>query len=111
MNQFIDPEEEGIEIGCGSGLSKLYIKSNRFKLTDVFANPWVDQRVDALSMPYSDSSLDYIVSNNMIHHLASPMAFFRECSRGYCQVDQNPVGRPPRGWGQAGSERYIFCRD
>lgn len=81
MNQFIKPDQHGVEVGCGTGLSKEYIHSPNFKLTDYFLNPWVDLKVDALKQPFEDSSLDYIVSSNMIHHLASPKVFFDECFR------------------------------
>jgi SAM-dependent methyltransferase len=32
-------------------------------------------------MPFSSSSLDFIVASNMIHHLSIPSLFFKECSR------------------------------
>ncbi len=81
MNAFINKNARGIEIGCGHGLSKLFIHSENFILTDYLDNPWVMEKVDALDMPYDDSSLDYIVSSNMIHHLAKPHRFFNECKR------------------------------
>lgn len=81
MNGFIKEEESGIDVGCGTGLSKLFIRSSNFMLTDYWDNDWVDRKVDVLAMPFQDSSLDYIVSSNMIHHLARPNLFFEECSR------------------------------
>ena len=32
-------------------------------------------------MPFPDSSLDYIVASNMLHHVAKPAIFFDSCSR------------------------------
>ena len=81
MNAFIKEGDKGIEVGCGSGFSKNFISSREFLLTDVVKYEWVDQCVDALNMPFKDSSLDFIVSSNMIHHLARPHEFFTECSR------------------------------
>ena len=81
MNGFIKEEESGIDVGCGTGLSKLFICSSNFILTDFCDNEWVERKVDVLAMPFHDSSLDYIVSSNMIHHLARPTLFFKECSR------------------------------
>lgn len=81
MNDFIDNESNGIEVGCGAGLSKEFIKNEKFQLTDISRYDWVDCYVDALNMPFNDSTLDFIVSSNMIHHLARPTIFFNECSR------------------------------
>lgn len=81
MNDYIGKEDKGIEVGCGTGLSKLYINSKNLILTDIEAHAWVEKKVDALNMPFGDSSLDYIISSNMIHHLALPHIFFHECSR------------------------------
>lgn len=80
MNQFIDSSMKGIEVGCGHGLSKEYI-NHEYKLTDFADNYWVEEKVDALNMPYKDNSLDFIISSNMIHHLARPSQFFSECKR------------------------------
>lgn len=81
MSRFITDDQKGIEIGCGGGFSKLYVRSLNFILTDYFKNPWVEQVVDALATPFKDSSLDYIVISNTIHHLATPSLFFKECAR------------------------------
>lgn len=81
MNKFIKNSDKGIEVGCGTGLSKLFIDSKDFILTDIELHPWVEKIVDALNMPFVDSSLDYIISSNMIHHLAQPHIFLNECSR------------------------------
>lgn len=81
MNGFIKEEESGVDVGCGTGLSKLFISSSNFTLTDFCDNEWVERKVDVLAMPFPNSSLDYIVSSNMIHHLARPTLFFEECSR------------------------------
>ncbi len=81
MNDFIQSEDIGIEVGCGNGLAKEYIKSKNFSITDFTDFDWVDKKVDALNMPYEDNNFDYIVSSNMIHHLATPYLFFTECLR------------------------------
>lgn len=81
MNKFIRPDAHGIEVGCGAGFSKLFIKRQNFLLTDISNYEWVDKYVDALAMPIEDSSLDFIISSNMIHHLAQPAIFLNECSR------------------------------
>ncbi len=80
MNSFMEDKHEGIEVGCGNGLSKFFI-SNNYLLTDHADFEWIEKKVDALDMPYEPNSLDFIISSNMIHHLAKPVLFFRECNR------------------------------
>lgn len=82
MNDFIkDTDETLIELGCGAGLSKLFIKNKKLVLTDVLSNKWVDRYVDALNIDYPDNSIDVIICSHMIHHLANPMVFFEQTSR------------------------------
>ena len=42
---------------------------------------WVSQIVDAQKMPFKDSTLDFIILNNTIHHLSKPIIALSECSR------------------------------
>jgi len=81
MNDYIKPDDVGIEVGAGNGLSKFFIRSNNYAITDYADFDWLDMKVDALAMPYEDASLDFVVSSNMIHHLAQPVLFFNECYR------------------------------
>ncbi|MCC7083492.1 MAG: GtrA family protein [Pirellulales bacterium] len=82
MNRFIDHEDVGVEVGCGTGISREFIRSKRFYLSDVSDYDWLDYRhVDAMSTPFADGSFDFVVSSNMIHHVARPLAFFREMER------------------------------
>jgi SAM-dependent methyltransferase len=83
MNEFLSPEQdEGIEVGCGIGFSKDFIRAKRFLLTDILVNSWVDLApVDALATPFADHSLDFVVANNMVHHLARPLEFLEEMHR------------------------------
>ncbi|MDI9319580.1 MAG: methyltransferase domain-containing protein [Phycisphaerales bacterium] len=81
MNNYIKANDIGIEVGCGNGVSEFFIKSDHYSLTDYTDFDWIDKKVDALNMPYENQSLDFIVSSNMIHHLAKPYLFFDECYR------------------------------
>lgn len=81
MNEYIKPNTKGIEIGCGSGLSKLYLKDHDYLLTDYEEHEWIDKKVDALNMPFEDSSLDYIILCQVLHHLSHPSKFFKEANR------------------------------
>jgi len=81
MNKYIKENNKGIELGRGTGIGALHIKSKHFELTDVLKNEWVTQIVDAHQMPFENSSLDFIITNNVIHHLSKPIVFLNECSR------------------------------
>lgn len=81
MNQYISEHSKGLEVGCGAGFSKEFIKNDNFLLTDYTDDSWLDEKVDALNMPFEDSEMDYVIASNMIHHLSKPYLFFEECSR------------------------------
>jgi len=82
MNEFIKPGSRGMEVGAGAGLSKLFIKSDNFLLTDYAPNDWLDvKNVDALKTPFHNGEFDFVVSSNMIHHVPYPTQFFEEIRR------------------------------
>jgi SAM-dependent methyltransferase len=82
MNRFIGSDDLGVEVGCGTGISREFIRSKRFHLSDVSDYDWVDYKhVDAMSTPFEDGSFDFVVSSNMIHHVAQPLLFFSEMER------------------------------
>ena len=71
---------KSIELGSGIGRLRDHAGS-RITLTDVEKTPWVDERVDALELPYADGSLANIVMLDVFHHLADPSRFLDEASR------------------------------
>jgi SAM-dependent methyltransferase len=82
MNDFIKPGDYGVEVGGGTGLSKLFIKSDKFYVTDFADFEWLDRKnVDAMNTPYADNELDFVMCSNMIHHVASPLKFLEEMHR------------------------------
>lgn len=83
MNQWIDPLNDcGVELGCGMGYSRDFIRAREFRLTDIQHLPWVDVAgVDAMATPFDSASLDFVVASNMIHHVAQPLRFFDEVAR------------------------------
>lgn len=82
MNEFIQNTDKGIEVGAGTGVSKEFIKSEYFKITDYADNEWLDLKmVDALNTNIASASLDFVVSSNMIHHVPYPTLFFEEMDR------------------------------
>jgi|SRR6185369_15327920 len=82
MNRFIEPNWKGVEVGCGAGLSRAFIRSEQLVLTDYGDYEWLDvKHVDALHTPFENASFDFALCSNMIHHLAHPLRFFAEMSR------------------------------
>lgn len=82
MNDFIKEGDSGIEVGGGTGVSKFYIKSESFLVTDFSDNEWLDvKNVDALATPFNDESFNFVIASNMIHHIPYPKRFFKEMHR------------------------------
>ena len=81
MQRYIADDTVAVELGCGAGFSRLFLRGDRLELTDVEARPWVDRVVDALAMPYPDATVDVLIANNVVHHLATPPLFFGEAAR------------------------------
>jgi len=82
MNEYIAAGAEGVEVGAGIGVSKLFIRAKSFVLSDFRDAEWLDvKHVDALSTPFPDDRFDFVVSSNMIHHVPYPMRFFEEMHR------------------------------
>lgn len=79
MNKFLN-KEKIIEVGAGAGFSKFFLNKSVI-LTDTVKNSWIDEKVDATKMPYEDSSVDVIIASHCIHHMYSPLKFFKECNR------------------------------
>ena len=82
MNDFIQDEETGIEVGSGAGFSKDFIKNKNFKLTDIGEDDHLDfKNIDAQSTGFESESFDYVIASNMIHHIPFPIKFFKEMNR------------------------------
>ena len=82
MNDFIQDEETGIEVGSGAGFSKDFIKNKNFKLTDLGEDDHLDfKNIDAQSTGFDSESFDYVIASNMIHHIPFPIKFFKEMNR------------------------------
>ena len=82
MNDFIQDEDTGIEVGSGAGFSKDFIKNKNFKLTDIGEDDHLDfKNIDAQSTSFESESFDYVIASNMIHHIPFPIKFFEEMNR------------------------------
>ncbi len=82
MNDYIGQDAVGVEVGCGTGVSKDYIKAKEYLVSDFADHAWLDlKNVDALNTGFENSSFDFVVSSNMVHHVPYPVRFFEEMSR------------------------------
>lgn len=82
MNDFINEEDIGIEVGSGAGFLKDFIKNKNLKLTDLGNDKHLDfKNIDAQNTGFSNESFDYVIASNMIHHIPYPQKFFKEMNR------------------------------
>tara|TARA_B110001452_G_C15207207_1_gene418775 strand:+ start:790 stop:1590 length:801 start_codon:yes stop_codon:yes gene_type:complete len=82
MNDFIDNDGEGLEVGAAAGFSKKFIKSKKFKISDFSNHEHLDYKnIDAQNTGFEDNKFEFVISSNMIHHLPFPVKFFNEMHR------------------------------
>ena len=82
IDAYINEFDKGLELGAGIGASALILENAKVELSDLADNPWLDHKnVDALDTGFADSSYDYVIASNMVHHVAIPSQFFREVAR------------------------------
>ena len=82
MNDFIKPDDFGIELGSGSGFSKEFIKNKNFKISDLSDYDHLDYKnIDAQNTKFQAQTFDFVIASNMIHHIPYPIRFFKEVSR------------------------------
>jgi len=82
MNKYIKEDDSGIELGAGAGFSKLYINNKNFKICDFSSYDHLDYKnIDAENTKFDNNSFNYVIVSNVIHHLSSPLKFFKEVHR------------------------------
>lgn len=83
VNRYLNPtSDKGVELGCGIGIGKDFIKAESFLQTDFSNSEWLDvKNVDAMHTPFLDAEFDFILLFNTLHHLAQPVRFFDEAFR------------------------------
>tara|TARA_B100001564_G_scaffold81358_1_gene65459 strand:- start:62 stop:868 length:807 start_codon:yes stop_codon:yes gene_type:complete len=82
MNEFIETDHKGLEVGSGAGFAKFFIKNKNFKISDYSNDDHLDfKNVDAQNTNFKDGSFDYVIASNMIHHVPYPIKFFKEMNR------------------------------
>ena len=80
---YIDPERhEGVELGCGIGVGRDFVRARSLLLTDYDDGEWLDvPDVDAAATPFADGQFDFVIIQNAIHHLPQPIRLFPEVAR------------------------------
>lgn len=68
-----------LELGGGSGNLREFLPEAI--TSDIVFAPWLDAVMDAQALPFKEESLDNIVLFDVLHHLESPVSFFRELER------------------------------
>ena len=82
MNEWISPGDRGVELGCGIGVGHRFLHAGSVLLTDMSDGDWLDiTNVDAVATPFADGEFDFVVVQNVLHHLAQPIRFFPEAAR------------------------------
>tara|TARA_B110000285_G_C15048955_1_gene575929 strand:- start:297 stop:1109 length:813 start_codon:yes stop_codon:yes gene_type:complete len=82
MNNFINEDDIGLEVGSGAGFTRFFIKNKNFKMSDISEDSHLDfKNTDAQSTRFENNSFNYVVASNMIHHIPYPIKFFKEMNR------------------------------
>jgi SAM-dependent methyltransferase len=81
----LPPQARVLEAGAGPGLFGPHAKSKRPDLfwvaLDLIEAPWNDLVANAQVLPFRDASFDAVLGVDFIHHLSTPLVFFREVAR------------------------------
>ena len=74
-----------LEAGAGPGLFAPHVRVKRPDLRwialDLIEAPWNDIVADAQVLPFRDRTFDAVVGVDFVHHLSTPLEFFREVAR------------------------------
>jgi SAM-dependent methyltransferase len=68
-----------LELGSGSGDFKAFVPTA--VSSDILVSPWLDLVCDAQRLPFPGECFANIVMVDVLHHLESPLFFFREAER------------------------------
>jgi SAM-dependent methyltransferase len=93
-----------IEIGSGPGFARSFIPS--LQLSDVVWAPWHDHEISADRLPFAAGTVGALVLFDVLHHLATPAAFFEEAARVLvtggrvvmCEPYLSPLSFPVYRW-------------
>tara|TARA_B110001454_G_C12603012_1_gene385329 strand:- start:34 stop:825 length:792 start_codon:yes stop_codon:yes gene_type:complete len=82
IERYLKKDDMILELGCGAGHSKNYIKNKNLKISDITNYDFLDfKNVDCLNTPFKNDSFDCVFSLSLIHHIPNPMKLFNEIGR------------------------------
>lgn len=82
MNNYIEINTQGIEVGAAAGFSKNFTKNKSLLITDFCNDDHLDiKNLDAQSTNLEHESFEYVIASNMLHHIPYPLKFFNEMYR------------------------------
>ena len=82
MAKHVNSNMKGVEFGAGIGALKFYLPNLNILSTDLVQNEWLDRTgIDATQSGFRDNEFDYIILNQVLHHLRRPDEFFAEAKR------------------------------
>lgn len=68
-----------VEVGSGPGFAEEFVPE--LVLTDIVQAPWHHKQAAAEALPFADATVGALVLFDVLHHVASPTAFFSEAVR------------------------------
>ncbi len=81
----LPPHARVLEAGAGPGLFAPHARRVRPDLAwvalDLIEADWNDIAADAQILPFREATFDAVVGVDFVHHLSTPLAFFREVAR------------------------------
>ena len=82
MQEFIKSDDIGLEVGAGAAFSKKILNSKFIHTSDFSNDVHLDfKNVDAEKTKFKNSSYDFVIAANMIHHVPHPVLFLEETHR------------------------------
>ena len=82
MNEYIQKDDIGLEVGTGTGSSKKFIHNKNLKISDFSDHEHLDYKnIDALNTKFNDNSFDYVIASHVLHHVPYPIKFLKEMHR------------------------------
>ena len=96
MKKYISKKKVVVELGSGNGCLRKIIHNKNILLTDIIKYPWINKKVDMLSVNLGKkyiNKVDVIIINHSLHHCANPYLSLKNASKylkknGYILINE-----------------------